>query len=121
VIPLKVAGAYHSRLMASAATGLAPFLAQAEIGKPRVPVVANFTADVAASPAQIRPALEAQVCGSVCWEESIRRLIAMGYTHFVECGPGGAIAGMIKRINSQMHCLSLETYDDLVKHADALV
>jgi [acyl-carrier-protein] S-malonyltransferase len=121
VIPLKVAGAYHSRLMASAATGLAPFLAQAEINRPRVPVVANFTADVVASPEQIRPALEAQVCGSVCWEESIRRLIAMGYTHFVEFGPGGAIAGMLKRINPQMHCLTLETYDDLVKHADALV
>jgi [acyl-carrier-protein] S-malonyltransferase len=121
VIPLKVAGAYHSRLMASAATGLAPFLAQAEINRPRIPVVANFTADVVATPDQIRPALEAQVCGSVCWEESIRRLIAMGYTHFVECGPGGAIAGMLKRINSQMHCLTVETYDDLVKNADALV
>jgi [acyl-carrier-protein] S-malonyltransferase len=121
VIPLKVAGAYHSRLMAGAATGLAPFLAGAGIDKPRVPVVANFTADVVASPEAIRPALEAQVCGSVCWEESIRRLIAMGFTHFVECGPGGAIAGMLKRINSQMHCLSLETYDDLVKHLDALI
>jgi [acyl-carrier-protein] S-malonyltransferase len=121
VIPLKVAGAYHSRLMVSAAAGLAPFLAQAALERPRVPVLANFTADVVISPEQIRPALEAQVCGSVCWEESIRRLIAMGYNHFIECGPGGAIAGMIKRIAPDMHCLTLETYDDLVKHADALL
>ena len=121
VIPLKVAGAYHSRLMASAATGLKPFLTNAEIAQPRVPVVANFTGDVVPSPEQIRPALEAQVCGSVCWEDSIRRFIAMGYTHFVECGPGTAIAGMLKRISPDIHCLSLETYDDLVKHADALI
>ena len=44
VIPLKVAGAYHSRLMASAATGLAPYLTSAELQAPKVPVVANYTA-----------------------------------------------------------------------------
>jgi [acyl-carrier-protein] S-malonyltransferase len=120
VIPLKVAGAYHSRLMTAAAEGLAPFLAKAEIGNPRVPVVANFTADIVPSPEQIRPALEAQVCGSVCWEESIRRLLAMGINHFVECGPSAVIAGLVRRISADTHCFSLETYDDLVKHADAL-
>ena len=46
VVALKVAGAYHSRLMAAAATGLAPFLTNAEMHAPRVPVVANYTADV---------------------------------------------------------------------------
>ncbi len=120
VIPLKVAGAYHSRLMASAAAGLKPYLDKAEISEPRVPVVANFSAEGVKSPTQIRLALEAQVCGSVNWEDSIRRLIAIGIFHFIECGPNGVIAGLIKRINPQAHCLSLETYDDLVKHADAL-
>lgn len=120
VVPLKVAGAYHSRLMASAATGLKPFLDQAEINEPRVPVIANFSAESVASPTQIRLALEAQVCGSVNWEDSIRKLIANGISHFIECGPNAVIAGLVKRINPQAHCLSLETYDDLVKHADAL-
>jgi [acyl-carrier-protein] S-malonyltransferase len=120
VIPLKVAGAYHSRLMAAAAKGLAPFLAGAEIVPPRVPVIANFSADNVHTPEQIRPALEAQVCGSVCWEDSIRRLLAMGITHFVECGPNAVITGLVRRISPDAHCFSLETYDDLVKHADAL-
>lgn len=120
VIPLKVACAYHSRLMASAARGLAPYLEKAEIVEPRVPVVANFSAESVTSPAQIRLALEAQVCGSVNWEDSIRRLVAVGISHFVECGPNAVIAGLVKRISPQAHCLSLETYDDLVKHADAL-
>ena len=119
-IPLNVAGAYHSRLMTSAATGLVPYLEEAEMGEPRVPVVANFTAEVVATPSQIRLALEEQVCGSVRWEESIRRLLARGITHFVECGPGAVIAGLVRRIDPEAHCLSLETYDDLVKHADAL-
>ena len=121
VIPLKVAGAYHSRLMAAAATGLAPYLTNAEMHAPRVPVVANFTADVTDGADQILRALDAQVCGTVRWEESIRRLIAMGFTDFVECGPGGVIAGLLKRIDPAATCLSLESHADIVKHADALL
>jgi len=121
VIPLKVAGAYHSRLMAGAAKDLAPHLRVAEIALPRVPVVANFTAAVPETPDQIRSTLEAQVCGSVRWEESIRHLIALGFTHFVECGPGGVIAGLLRRIDPAVSCLSLESHADIVKHADALI
>ncbi|MCE0523484.1 MAG: ACP S-malonyltransferase [Methylacidiphilales bacterium] len=120
-ITLKVAGAYHSRLMASAATGLAPHLTNAEMHASRVPVVANFTADVPDGADSILRALDAQVCGPVRWEESIRRLIAMGFTDFVECGPGGVIAGLLKRIDPAVKCLSLESYADIVKHADALI
>ena len=121
VIPLKVAGAYHSRLMAAAATGLAPYLTNAEMHAPSVPVVANFTADVTDSADQILRALEAQVCGSVRWTESIQKLIAMGFTDFVECGPGGVIAGLLKRIDPAVTCLSLESHADIVKYADALI
>ena len=120
VIPLKVAGAYHSRLMAAAATGLAPYLTNAEMHAPKVPVVANFTADVTDSADQILRALEAQVCGSVRWTESIQKLIAMGFTDFVECGPGGVIAGLLKRIDPAVTCLSLESHADIVKYAEAL-
>jgi [acyl-carrier-protein] S-malonyltransferase len=120
VISLKVAGAYHSRLMASAAVGLAPYLTAAQLQASVVPVVANYTAEVADGADQILRALEAQVCGSVRWEESIRRLIAMGVTEFVECGPGGVLAGLLRRIDPEVTCLSLEKYEDLVKNADAL-
>jgi len=121
VIPLKVAGAYHSRLMAGAATGLAEFLRNAEINHPKVPVVANYTAELTETVDSIKTTLEMQVCGSVRWEESIRRLIAMGFTDFVECGPGAVIAGLLRRIDPTVSCLSLETYADIVKHADALI
>jgi [acyl-carrier-protein] S-malonyltransferase len=120
-VALKVAGAYHSRLMAAAATGLAHYLTLAEMHAPRVPVVANYTADVTDGADQILRALEAQVCGSVRWTESIQRLIAMGFTDFVECGPGGVIAALLKRIDPGVTCLSLETHADIVKHADALI
>jgi len=121
VIALKVAGAYHSRLMAAAATALAPYLSAAQLAAPRVPVVANYTADVTDGADQILRALDAQVCGTVRWTESIQKLIAMGFTDFVECGPGGVIAALLKRIDPAVTCLSLETHADIVQHADALV
>jgi [acyl-carrier-protein] S-malonyltransferase len=121
VIPLKVAGAYHSRLMASAAKELAPYLRTAQLSAPRVPVVANYSAEVTDGADQILRALDAQVCGTVRWTESIQRLIAMGFSDFVECGPGGVIAGLLKRIDPAVSCLSLESHADIVKHADALI
>jgi [acyl-carrier-protein] S-malonyltransferase len=121
VIALNVAGAYHSRLMAPAAVGLAPYLTAAHLQAPVWPVVANYTAEVTDGADQILRALENQVCGSVRWEESIRKLIAMGFSDFVECGPGAVLAGLLRRIDPTARCLSLETYDDLVKHADALI
>ncbi len=119
-IPLKVAGAYHSRLMASAAAGLAPFLSSAEMHASNVPVVANYTAEVADGADVILRDLEAQVCGSVRWEESVRKLIAMGITEFVECGPGAVLQTMMKRIDPNVTCVSLETYADIKQHADSL-
>jgi [acyl-carrier-protein] S-malonyltransferase len=121
VVALKVAGAYHSRLMAGAALGLATYLTAAKLTSPRVPVIANYTADVTDGVDPILRALEAQVCGSVRWEESVRRLIAMGITNFVECGPGGTIAAMLKRIDPAVSCISLETQEDITKHAEALL
>ena len=121
VVPLKVAGAYHSRLMASAAAGLAPYLTAAKLTAPVVPVIANFTADITDGADQILRALEAQVCGPVRWEESIRRLIAMGFTEFVECGPGGVLTALLRRIDPEVRCLSLESHADVVKHAEGLL
>jgi [acyl-carrier-protein] S-malonyltransferase len=121
VVALKVAGAYHSRLMAAAATGLGPYLTAAHLEAPRVPVIANYTAAVTDGADLILNALDAQVCGTVRWTESIQRLVALGFTDFVECGPGGVIAGLLKRIDPNVTCLSLETHADIVKHAEALI
>jgi [acyl-carrier-protein] S-malonyltransferase len=120
VVALKVAGAYHSRLMASAAAGLAPLLATAEMHASRVPVIANYTAEVADGADVILRDLEAQVCGSVRWEESVRKLIALGITEFVECGPGAVLQTMMKRIDPNVLCITLETHADILKHAPSL-
>ena len=62
----------------------------------------------------------AQVTGSVRWEESVRALLAQGFTRFIELGPGNVLTGMAKRTVSGAKTLSVSTPDDLDKLLTAL-
>ena len=106
-IPLPVAGAYHSPLMASAQPKLAAELATAKISTPAIPVISNVTAQPHGTPAEISARLVEQVCASVRWEESMRALLAQGYTRFIELGPGTALSGFMKRINKDVQMLNV--------------
>jgi [acyl-carrier-protein] S-malonyltransferase len=105
---LKVAGAYHSRLMASARWELATELAATELTAPRFPVISNVTAEAAADPASIRRTLEEQVTSPVRWDDSMRLLQDLGCNIFIECGPGGILRGLLQRIDPEARCLSIE-------------
>ena len=98
-IPLPVAGAYHSPLMASAQPKLQAELASVKLSAPAVPVVSNVTGQPHGSPAEISDLLVEQVTTSVRWEESMRCLLAQGFTRFIELGPGTALSGFMKRID----------------------
>jgi len=97
VIPLKVSGAFHSRLMSGAAQAMAAELRRAAISEPSLPVVANVTADYVRTADEVRAALGEQILGSVRWEESVRRMAADGAEGFVEVGPGTVLAGLVGR------------------------
>ncbi|MEN6520235.1 MAG: ACP S-malonyltransferase [Armatimonadota bacterium] len=98
VLPLKVSGAFHSRLMVKAAEAMKSELDKAEIKDPVVPVVANVTADYVRTADEVRSALASQIVGSVRWEESIQRLSGDGIEGFIEAGSGTVLAGLINRI-----------------------
>lgn len=105
---LDVAGAYHSRLMQSAADALAPTLAATPMQSPRFPVLANVTASAVSSPEEIRTALAAQVTGSVRWTETIEHLVDVEKVElFLELGPGGIIAGLVKRTRKDVPVISI--------------
>lgn len=117
---LDVAGAYHSRLMQSAQDKLAAELAEVELAAPSVPVICNFEARPVSDPADIRRTLEAQVTGSVRWAESMSAFLADGETQFLELGPGGVLAGLMKRIDRGASVLSVENVDSLNAAVEAL-
>jgi [acyl-carrier-protein] S-malonyltransferase len=119
-LPLTVAGAYHSPLMASAQPRLEAELAHVTLAPPKVPVIANVTAQPHDGPNAIRARLVEQVTASVRWEESMRYLIGQGFTRFIELGPGRALSGFLKRIDKTVQVLNVENLATLEATAKAL-
>lgn len=100
VIPLAVAGAFHTKLMQPAVERLRVALANVPMQKPRIPVVSNVDARTHDDPNEIRELLIQQVCSQVRWEDSMRYLLdEQGITQFYELGPGRVLAGLLKRIS----------------------
>lgn len=106
-LPLNVAGAYHSVLMASAQPKLRDALAKVPIEIPMMTVISNVTAQPHDAPPDIHQRLVDQVTSPVRWEESMRYLVANGFTRFIELGPGSALSGFMKRINKSVIMLNV--------------
>jgi [acyl-carrier-protein] S-malonyltransferase len=104
-ILLPVAGAYHSPLMSSAQPKLQAELGKIKISAPGVTVISNVTAQPHG--ADISSKLVEQVCSSVLWENSMRYLLAQGFTRFIELGPGTALSGFMKRIDKNAQMLNV--------------
>jgi [acyl-carrier-protein] S-malonyltransferase len=119
-LPLTVAGAYHSPLMASAQPKLGAELAKINLVSPAVPVISNVTAQAHGMPAEISAKLVEQVCASVLWENSIRALLAQGFTRFIELGPGTALGGFMKRIDKTATMLNVADATSLEATVKAL-
>jgi [acyl-carrier-protein] S-malonyltransferase len=107
VVPLSVAGAFHSDLMKPADAQLAEALAQTPLTPPRIPVYSNVDAAPHSDPDDIRRTLVAQVLHGVRWEDSLRRMLADGFDTFYEIGPGRVLTGLLKRIDRKVPCTSV--------------
>lgn len=119
-LPLPVAGAYHSPLMASAQPKLEAALGAVTLNAPAVPVIANVSGEPHGALADIRRRLVEQVTGSVLWEASMRHLLAQGFTRFIELGPGTALSGFMKRISKDAQMLNVADVGSLEATATAL-
>jgi [acyl-carrier-protein] S-malonyltransferase len=119
-IPLPVAGAYHSPLMASAQPKLDAELAAVKLQAPTVPVISNVTAQPHSGPEDIRRRMVEQVTSSVLWEASMRQLLAQGFTRFIELGPGTALTGFMKRIDKSVQMLNVADVTSLEATLKAL-
>jgi [acyl-carrier-protein] S-malonyltransferase len=104
VMPLAVAGAFHSALMKPADLKLAQVLDQTTIRLPRLAVYANVDATPYAGPDDVRRRLIAQILQGVRWEDSMRRMLADGFDAFYEIGPGRVLTGLLRRIDRKVAC-----------------
>lgn len=112
-VRLKVAGAFHSPLMASATTALSEALRDVAIRPPRIAFFTNVTGDEVRAPEQIRAHLAAQVVSPVRWEDSMNRLVAREIGVFVEPAPGRVLSGLMKKVAREARIVNLESQDDL--------
>jgi [acyl-carrier-protein] S-malonyltransferase len=104
---LKVAGAYHSRLMNSAYLQMGEALLEAEIRMPSFPVVSNVTGSAVETLPEIRQTLQDQITSSVRWTDCLEWLLARGCDLFIELGPGGVLAGLLQRTRKGAEVMSV--------------
>jgi [acyl-carrier-protein] S-malonyltransferase len=116
---LNVAGAFHSKLMASAAGKLKDFLAKIDIHKSNIPVVANATGMPHGGPDDIRREMVRQVTSSVQWISCVNWFKNNGVAEYVECGPGRVLSGLIKRIDSNSITVNIQDVTTLDKAVTA--
>lgn len=116
---LPVSAPFHCALMEPAAEKMAQALAEVDINRPAVPVVANVVAEAISDPATIRSLLVQQVTGSVRWRESVAWMAGEGVTEIWEIGAGKALSGMIRRIDRSIACTAVGTPEDVQKAVES--
>ncbi|MCX4739420.1 ACP S-malonyltransferase [Streptomyces antibioticus] len=113
VVPLKVAGAFHTHHMAPAVETLAKAAADVTAADPTVAYVSNKDGGTVAAGAEILDRLVGQVANPVRWDLCMETFKELGATAIVEVSPGGTLVGLAKRALPGVRTLALKTPDDL--------
>ena len=100
---LQVSAPFHCSLMKPAGEKLKIKLADTTFAAPQIPLINNIDVAIEFEPDRMRDALYRQSFGPVRWVECIQAIKAHGVTLIVECGPGKVLAGLVKRIDADMH------------------
>lgn len=112
-IPLKVSAPFHCEMMKPAEDEMAVVLNALEFSDASPPVVQNITAEPVTEASELRNNLVRQITGSVRWVETIECLSRLGVTRFVECGTGKILAGLNKKIGSEITTLTTADLEEL--------
>ncbi|MET8947713.1 ACP S-malonyltransferase [Streptomyces sp. NPDC004542] len=113
VVPLKVAGAFHTHHMAPAVETLAKAAAALEPADPKVTYVSNKDGHTVASGPEVLERLVGQVANPVRWDLCMETFKELGVTALIEVCPGGTLTGLAKRALPGVRTLALKTPDDL--------
>jgi [acyl-carrier-protein] S-malonyltransferase len=109
-IELKVAGAFHSEMMAPAAEETKKAIGKCRIADPgNIAIIANVDAEYYKNKEQISQGLVKQLTGAVLWQKCIERLLADGVTKFYEIGPNKVLTGLMRRINRKAGIVNISS------------
>lgn len=112
-IPLHVSGPFHTSLLHSAGDALHERFKEEPFGEMRVPVLFNCLGHEIGTGDSIPALLERQVQSAVRMEDTIMRLVELGVDRVIEVGPGKVLSGLVRRCTKAIHCVSIETREDV--------
>lgn len=107
-VVLPVSAPFHCELMLPAQQRLETDLKAAPFASLRCPLVNNVDANEITAAGEVRAGLVRQVSGAVRWQQSVREMIEMGVSMFVEVGPGRVLSGLLRQIERSVHCVNVE-------------
>lgn len=113
VIPLQVAGAFHTRFMAPAVETLATYSQSVEVTDPSIKLWTNAGGRLIGSGAEFLTLLVNQVKSPVRWDLCMEALVAAGVTAIIEVAPGGTLVGLAKRGMPGVETLALKSPENL--------
>jgi [acyl-carrier-protein] S-malonyltransferase len=113
VLPVKVAGAFHTSLMATAATEFSVRLEATPFSDAKIAVVSNVTGTPLTAAADIVDDLASQVTQPVQWNRSMECVLDQGVDTFIEIGPGRTLSGMLKRIAPSVRMANIDSIETL--------
>lgn len=116
IVPLKVSGPFHSRMLSGAGDKLGEALKDVKIADSFIPYLANVTADYVKSASDVKPLLTKQVASSVRWQQTVERLITDGADEFLEIGPGKTLTGFMRKINREVKVNNIDKLEDFNKY-----
>src|SRR5699024_9440480 len=113
VIPLQVAGAFHTEYMAPATDGLAATAAELNLSDPQVTILSNSDGAVVASGREYVNRLVKQVTNPVRWDLCQETLLSSGTTGMIELVPGGTLTGIARRAMKGVETFAIKSAADL--------
>ncbi len=102
VVPLAVSGGFHSKLMNSAKDGFVDFVKDLEMNDAFIPVITNVDANLTTKKEDFKNKMPSQINSSVMWCQSIQKAIENGVDTFIEFGNGKVLAGLNRKISSEI-------------------
>jgi [acyl-carrier-protein] S-malonyltransferase len=113
VIPLQVAGAFHTRYMEPAVAHLREVADGLEVHDPSMTIWTNRDGSVAESGSAFVDLLVGQVSSPVRWDKTMDAFVTAGVTGLIELAPAGALVGLAKRGLKGVPSVAVKTPDDL--------
>ena len=120
VIPLQVAGAFHTHYMESAVATLRAAAAEVEVSAPHTTLWTNSDGTTVADGDRALELLVAQVASPVRWDQCMASFLEHGVTGIIEFSPAGALVGLAKRGLRGIPAVAVKTPDDLAAAAALL-